>query len=93
MPSQHFYKVGEFLVENNIITPEQLDEALLLQKDNPELLIGHVLITTGAVTKEQMIMAFEMYLVMTGLTSSRADEWLDQEEIDAIIQNLRNQQQ
>ncbi|MCL1911037.1 MAG: hypothetical protein FWG13_02395 [Leptospirales bacterium] len=82
-------KLGEFFVQNKIITKEQLTEALSLQKDNPEQLIGHVLVTLGAVTKEQLIMAFEAYLITSGLTVTRADEWLDQEEVDAIMNNLR----
>jgi hypothetical protein len=89
MTNKDVHKLGEFLVENKIITKEQLLEALTLQKDNPERLIGHILVTLGAVTKEQLIMAFEMYLVTTGLSATHADEWLDQDEIDAIMQKLK----
>ena len=92
MSDKQVSKIGEFLIESNIITKDQLKEALVMQRDNPELLIGHILVTMGVVTKEQMIMAFEMFIVTTGLTATRADEWLDQEEIDAIIQNLTSQQ-
>jgi len=81
-------KFGEFLISKKIITKDQLIEALTLQKDNPERLIGHILVTLGIVTKEQLVMAFEMYLVTTGLTTTNADEWLDQDEIDAIISKL-----
>ena len=89
MAKNEVHKLGEFLVENKIITQEQVTEALTLQKDNPERLIGHILVTMGAVTKEQLIMAFEMYLVTTGITATHADEWLDQDEIDAIVNRLR----
>ena len=89
MLDKEVQKLGEFLVEINIITREQLTEALTLQKDNPEQLIGHVLVTMGVVTKEQLIMAYEMYLVITGFATTHADEWLDQDEVDAIMNNLR----
>ena len=32
-------KVGEFLVENGIVTREQLEDALLMQNDNPDRLV------------------------------------------------------
>jgi len=89
MSTKEIHKLGEFLVENKIINQDHLTEALSLQKDNQERLIGHILVTMGAVTKEQLIMAFEMYLVTTGLTATHADEWLDQDEIDAIMNRLR----
>ena len=89
MAIKEIYKFGEFLIANKIITPEQLTEALALQKDNPERLIGHILVTLGLVTKEQLVMIFEMYLVTTGIAMTQADEWLDQNEIDAIMHKLR----
>ena len=89
MTNKEINKLGEFLIESKIISKDQLMEALALQKDNPERLLGHILVTLGTVTKEQLIMAFEMYLVTTGLTATHADEWLDQDEIDAIMNKLR----
>ena len=89
MATKEIFKLGEFFVENKIITHDQLTEALALQKDNPDRLIGHILVTLGFVTKEQLIMGFEMYLVTTGLTATHADEWLDQDEIDAILNKMR----
>jgi len=90
MTEKEINKLGEFLIEKKIITEDQLLEALALQKDNPERLIGHILVTMGAVSKEELIMAFEMYLITTGITATRADEWLDQDEIDAIMNNMRS---
>jgi len=88
MTEREINKLGDFLVRKKIITQEQLTEALVLQKDNPERLIGHIFVTIGALTKEQLIMAFEMYLVTTGITTTNADEWLDQDEIDAILDRM-----
>ncbi len=82
-------KIGSFLVENNIITLEQLKSALDLQKDNQERVIGEILVTQGIVTREDIIMAMEMYMVMTGKDLSRVNEWLDQEEIDLLMTKIK----
>jgi signal-transduction protein with cAMP-binding, CBS, and nucleotidyltransferase domain len=90
MPEQrHDKKVGEFLVENGIITTDQLNEALILQKDNKERLIGEILVTLGILSKEDMIMAFEMYLMVTDLPIAHVDEWLDQDEVDMIMERIK----
>jgi type IV pilus assembly protein PilB len=88
--SEHDYKVGEFLVENGIVSQKQLQDALVMQKDNRDRLIGEILVTQGALTREEMIMAFEMYLMVTDAPVEHADEWLDQDEIDLIIQRMKD---
>ncbi|MCL1911038.1 MAG: hypothetical protein FWG13_02400 [Leptospirales bacterium] len=90
MTDKEIRKLGEFFVANKIITKEQLIEALTLQKDNPEQLIGHIFVTMGAITREQLIAELEAYLITAGLATTHADKWLNQEEIDAIINNLRS---
>ena len=82
-------KVGEFLVESGIISPQQLGEALFLQKDNPDRLIGEILVTLGILTKEDLIMAMEMYLMMTDAKPKHVDEWLDQDEIDLLMDRIK----
>jgi hypothetical protein len=82
-------KVGEFFLENGIINRQQLDEALALQRDNKERLIGEILVTQGVLTKEDLIMAMEMYLIKTDLAPKHADEWLDQDEIDLLIDKIK----
>jgi hypothetical protein len=83
-------KVGEFLVKNSIITDEQLKDALDLQKDNPDRLIGEILVTQGILTKEDIIMALEMFLMVTDSEIDFTDEWLDQDEVDLIINRIKN---
>jgi len=82
------YKIGEFFVENGIINGYQLNEALELQKDNRERLLGEILVTLGFMTKEDLIMALEMYMMMTDTDNIGIDEWLDQEEIDMMLKKL-----
>ena len=85
-------KIGEFLVEHGIITPEILEEVLSIQKDNPTRLIGEILVTIGAMAKEEVIMAVEMFLIMTNSSAQHTHEWLDQDEIDILINKLNSKQ-
>lgn len=84
------YKIGEFFIENGIIDQSQLDDALELQKDNPDRRIGEILVTLGALTKEDLVMAIEMYMMMTDADDMGIDEWLDQEEVDLMMKKLDN---
>ncbi len=86
-------RVGEFLVDNGIITRDQLDSALAMQEDNSQRLIGEILVTLGILSKEEMIMAFEMYLMITDAKVEHVDEWLDQDEIDLIINRMKEKEE
>lgn len=81
-------KVGEYLNEKGVITQEQLDDALKMQKDNPERVIGEILVTMGIVSKEELIMLMEMYMMETDADINYVDEWLDQDEIDMILEKM-----
>jgi type IV pilus assembly protein PilB len=50
--------LGQILLENNIITQQQLDEALKKQKEQGKKL-GDVLIETGTITENQLMKALE----------------------------------
>lgn len=82
------YKIGEFFIENGIIDQSQLKEALELQKDNPERRIGEILVTLGVLSKEDLVMAIEMYMMMTDTDNIGIDEWLDQDEVDLMLKKL-----
>ncbi len=83
-------QVGEFLVQNGIITEDQLKEALLMQKDNKDRLVGEILVTQGVLSKEDIIMALEMYIMFTDSNPIHVDEWLDQEEVDLIMSKIKS---
>ncbi len=91
MKNIHDKKVGVFLVDNGIISEEQLQEALELQRDNPGRLIGEILVTMGVLTKEELVMALEMYMMTTEAMPEHVDEWLDQDEIDLLIEKIKNE--
>lgn len=84
------YKIGRFFVENGIINEYQLNEALELQVDNKDRLLGEILVTLGFLSKEDLIMALEMYMMMTDTDNPSIDEWLDQDEVDMILKKLDN---
>jgi hypothetical protein len=88
-PNKQVKRVGEFLVENKIIARSQLNEALVLQKDNKGRLIGEILVTLGYLSKEELVMALEMYIVDSDVNPSHVDEWLDQDEVDMIIERMK----
>jgi len=50
---KHLQKLGEILVHYKIITPEQLEEGLEIQK-NREKRIGEILIDLGRVTQDEI---------------------------------------
>ncbi|MBP7582929.1 MAG: hypothetical protein KBA61_02765 [Spirochaetes bacterium] len=90
---ERMLRVGEFLVKSGIITREQLDESLVMQRDNPERLIGEILVTQGALGKEDLIMAMEAYIMTTNPGEIHVDQWLDQEEIDMLMEKMKEQGQ
>ena len=51
--------VGQILVETNMITPAQLEEALAVQKQEPGRRIGDILISKGHITEVQLYKALE----------------------------------
>jgi len=85
-------KIGKFLTDHGIIANEILEEALSLQKDNPKRLIGEILVTLGAISKEDLIMAVEMFIVVTDSSVQHTHEWLDQDEIDHLITRMNSKQ-
>lgn len=80
-------KFGELLVEDGVITQDQLNNALDLQKDNPKVPIGEIFLTQGVLTREQLLAYIEKMIFTTGVIPDMAIEMLDQEEIDKIMRN------
>lgn len=87
--SSNLKHLGEFLVENGIVTLNQLEDALDMQKHNRERRVGEILVTQGVLSKEQLVMAIEMFIIESGITPDYVDEWLDQEEVDMIKEKIK----
>ena len=63
-------KIGELLVQENIITSEQLKEALTLQLSSPDYKdqkIGEILVSLGMIKRYKLI----KYLVILGVYEGR----------------------
>ena len=86
--SEEEYKIGKFFIENGIINEAQLKEALELQADNKDRLLGEILVTMGVISKEELIMSLEMYMMLTDADDMGINEWLDQDEIDMVLKKL-----
>jgi len=54
-------KLGELLVTNRIITQEQFDKALEVQKKSPDLLIGQILCQLGYLCKHDLDITLDYY--------------------------------
>lgn len=63
-------RIGELMVEVGLLTPEQLDQALLIQQASRERL-GDVLITKGFITQNQLIEVLEFQLGIPHVQLSR----------------------
>lgn len=56
-------KLGDILVENNVISYEQLEKALIVQKEQkPKSRLGDTLISLGYLTEQQLIEVLEFQL-------------------------------
>lgn len=59
--------IGEILVEKGLINREQLDQALAIQRDQPQDKIGEVLVKLEFVTSKDVASAYaEQVLLMYG---------------------------
>ena len=67
-----FAKLGEILVNENMITEEQLNQALAEQKNKKDKL-GNILISNGTITEDDLVKAFSLQL---GSKSISEDELL-----------------
>ena len=52
-------KLGEYLVQNNLITSDQLNQALELQKTRPDQKIGEILVELGYLSPDNLQKAIE----------------------------------
>lgn len=52
-------KLGEYLIQNQLITIDQLNQALEMQKKKPEQKIGEILVELKYVTQEALQKAID----------------------------------
>ena len=62
-----FAKLGEILVNENIITEDQLQQALVEQKQKNDKL-GNILVSNGTITEDDLVKAFSLQLGSKSIT-------------------------
>ena len=62
-----FAKLGEILVNENIITEDQLQQALVEQKQKNDKL-GNILVANGTITEDDLVKAFSLQLGSKSIT-------------------------
>ncbi|MES0489647.1 MAG: hypothetical protein ABUK01_06635 [Leptospirales bacterium] len=82
-------KFGEFLIEKHIVSPVQLQEALNIQKDNPTLKLGEVLVAHRMLENNELLKYIQNFMDETGAEVSEMTKWLSQKEADELIQSLK----
>lgn len=60
-------KIGEMLISEGIITTEQLDKALAIQKDNPSQMIGEILLELGYIDVDKFTQILDRQLREKGM--------------------------
>jgi hypothetical protein len=55
-------RIGETLVERGAITPQQLEAALVVQRQNPQVRVGAILVRQGAITEPMLVQALSQAL-------------------------------
>ncbi|OHB73926.1 MAG: hypothetical protein A2W17_05415 [Planctomycetes bacterium RBG_16_41_13] len=84
-------KIGEFLVKNNYISQETLNEALRLQKHDKNLRIGELLVKMEAITKKDLLQYINEYIkVAADIDMGEAKDWLSQDQVDNMFSKYFN---
>ncbi len=82
---------GEILIEEGKLTREQVEKGLELQKDNPNLRLGEILVTLNYIKYDDIIDTLMKQYNDIGELPEGVDEWLTQDEIDEILNNMKNE--
>ncbi|WP_347272719.1 hypothetical protein [Candidatus Kuenenia sp.] len=84
-------KIGEFLVKNNYISQETLNEALSLQMHDKNLRIGELLVKMEAITKKDLLQYINEYIkVAADIDMGEAKDWLNQDQVDNMFSKYFN---
>ena len=85
-------KFGEYLTQQKAITPDQIEEALVIQDTSPELKLGEILVSKGFLGNQELLEWIDRFMEATGNKVAEVTEWLTQEEIDALVDKLRHEE-
>ena len=84
-------RLGEVLVHRGIVVPEALDLVLTLQKDQPGERLGHMLVSSGAASADQVAEALREVVrrVVYGLLLWREGRFRFTPEVTATMEDIR----
>jgi polyhydroxyalkanoate synthesis regulator phasin len=87
-------KIGEYLINEKLITQEDLNEALVLQEREKNMLLGEILVKMGRFSKEDLgkyVQDFMNKLKETSIKDPSKEtiikdtsQWLSQEDVDKL---------
>ncbi len=82
-------KIGEYLINEKLITQEYLNEALVLQEHEKNMLLGEILVKMGRFSKEDLDKYIQDFMNKFKDTSKETiikdtSQWLSQEDVDKL---------
>ncbi len=82
-------KIGEYLINEKLITQEYLNEALVLQEREKNMLLGEILVKMGRFSKEDLDKYIQDFMNKLKDTSKETiikdtSQWLSQDDVDKL---------
>ena len=78
-------KIGEYLVKKGHITEYILEEALTIQRQNENMLLGEIIVKMKELSREDLEKHIEAYLIMCRESVlNETSQWLGQDEVDDL---------
>jgi len=78
-------KIGEYLVKEGHITGYILEEALTIQRQNENMLLGEIIVKMKELSKDDLEKHIEAYLIMCRESViNETSQWLGQDEVDDL---------
>ncbi|MDH5654432.1 MAG: hypothetical protein OEZ34_00870 [Spirochaetia bacterium] len=79
-------KIGEYLIQKGQIKREDMEKALEKQKEDPNHLLGEILVSMGAIDTHDLFSHILSFVKSEGTIPDRIRVWISQDEIDRLIQ-------
>ncbi len=84
-------KIGQYLVNNEYITEEDLLKALIAQKREKNTLLGEIIVRMGKISKEDLEKYIDDYIKNYKNTIiNETSRWLGQDEVDILKMQFFN---
>ena len=77
-------KIGEFLIQQKVITQEDLDKSLELQKTDKSVKLGEIMVNNGIITKDELNNCIVEFMKKAVVSA----EWLSQDDVEGLIAGI-----